>query len=453
MTRAEELTLLLADGDISREQTEELMALIESQEHRATCLAVLKMEALLRGTRRVDLVPATMAWLSTEMERRLVSAVMAGIPASPARGVATVQKSPARPSRKWQVATALAVAAAILAALLFGRDEALPVGQLSAVQGDVQILAGGKKRAAKVGDLLRTGERLLVGFDASAQLDWTKEAAQISVAEMSDIGWAAPGLCELKSGAIDASVVSREGKPPLTFKTADALAKITGTKFSLHRSSGATQLRVSEGRVVLSDADLRGSTDVAAGQYAAASDAVVPSARIWPGDGAGVGLIGEYYNHNYQQMDTQPPGYERLDERIRFQWGKGAPTPVTQAHPEHFGARWTGFIEPRFSESYTFLLVVDDGARMWIDDRQILDAWDSKNARKYYTQPIELTAGRKHKIRVEYCERTQHANVTLFWQSLSQPMEVVPQSQLYPPDRPDLPPPGKLRTLQEPKRP
>jgi hypothetical protein len=175
-------------------------------------------------------------------------------------------------------------------------------------------------------------------------------------------------------------------------------------------------------------------------------------AREWPGDGNGIGLLGEYYNHNYQKMDVEPPAYERLDARIRFQWGRDAPTPVTQAHPEHFGARWTGYIEPRFSESYTFLLVVDDGARMWIDDRKILDAWDSNNARKFYTQPVELTAGRKHKIRVEYCERTMHANVSLFWQSLSQPMEVVPQTQLHPPERTGLPSLGELRPVLERKR-
>ena len=187
--------------------------------------------------------------------------------------------------------------------------------------------------------------------------------------------------------------------------------------------------------------------EVGAGQFAAASDAVVPQTREWPGDGQGAGLLGEYYNHNYNQMDTAPPAYERLDARIRFRWARSAPTPVTISHPDHYGVRWTGFIEPRFSESYSFLVVVDDGARLWVDDRLVLDAWASNNAHNFYSEPVALRAGQRHSIRLEYCERTGEAHVSLFWRSTSQPIEVVPQSQLYPPDRADLPSPGELRTL------
>ncbi len=450
MYRTTELTLLLVDGEISSEQITELMDLVSSPQNRTECLALMKVEAMLRGLRKVDAVTPTMNWLQSEMERRIVSGVMSRIPVSvsPVRPAVTVRSTVARKARTWMMA-AVAVAALGLGAAFLFKTDAVPIGEIVSLKGDVQILVEGKKRAAKAGEVIRTGERLLVGFESSADVQWTSENARLAVAEMSDLSWADAEVCELKSGGLSADVVSRAGKPPLFFKTADATARITGTKFSLHRSGNATQLRVSEGRVVLSDSDARGSADVAAGQFASASDAAAPVSRDWPGDGKGIGLLGEYYNHNYQKMDTEPPAYERVDSRLRFQWGKGAPTPVTQSHPEHFGVRWTGYIEPRFTESYTFLLVVDDGVRMWIDDRQILDAWDSNNAKKFYTQPVELTAGRKHKIRVEYCERTMQANVSLFWQSLSQPIEVVPQSQLYPPERPNLPPPGELRARSD----
>ena len=446
MTRTAELTLLLADGEISAEQIAELMGLVSSPENRAECLALMKVEAMLRGLRKVDAVTPTMTWLQSEMERRIVSGVMARIPVSvsPVRPDVAARSSVVRKSRRWLLVAAGVAVLGFMAAFLFKKTP-LPVGEIVSVNGDVQILVNGKKRGAKVGEVIRTDERLLVGFESSADIQWAKENALLVVTEMSDLSWVDADVCELKSGGLSADVVSRAGKSPLFFKTPDAMARITGTKFSLHRSANATQLRVSEGRVVLSDSDARGSADVTAGQFASASDAAAPVSREWPGDGTGVGLLGEYYNHNYQKMDVEPPAYERLDARIRFQWGKGAPTPVTQSHPEHFGVRWTGYIEPRFSESYTFLLVVDDGVRMWVDDRQILDAWDSNNAKKFYTQPVELKVGRKHKIRVEYCERTMHANVSLFWQSLSQPIEIVPQTQLHPPDRSNLPPPAELR--------
>lgn len=454
MTRIEELTLLLADGEIASEEVTELMALTESAEARETCLALLNIEALLRGQRDVDITLPTMARLTAELERRIVSRVMSQIPAtSPVRAAAVSRATPTHRRRNWLLASAALVVLGIIGTLTWlSPVRPVPVGEIAAMTGDAWIQAGGKKRPAKKGDIVNSGERLTVGFESSADVKWLHEDAKFTLAELSDMTWPTPELCELKSGALDAQVVTRAGKKPLIFKTPDATAKITGTRFSLHRGSSATQLRVSEGSVRLADADERGAAEVRAGQFAAASDAVVPTAKEWPGDGSGIGLLGEYYNHNYASMDSAPPAYERLDARIRFQWGKGAPTPVTQAHPEHFGVRWTGFIEPRFSESYTFLIVVDDGAKLWIDGRQILDAWGSSNAKKYYTQPVELRAGQRHTIRLEYCERTQQANVSLFWQSLSQPMEVVPQTQLHPPQRDNLPALGELRAIPERKR-
>lgn len=454
MTRIEELTLLLADGEIDSEQVAELMTLTESAEARETCLALLNIEALLRGQRDVDLALPTMARLTAELERRIVSRVMSQIPAtSPVRAKAVPHATPTHRRRNWLLASAALVVFGIIGTLMWPSSlRSVPVGEITAMTGNAWIQSGGKKRPAKKGEIVNSGERLTVGFESSADVKWLHEDAQFTLAELSDMAWPTPELCELKSGALDAQVVTRAGKKPLFFKTQDATAKITGTRFSLHRGSSATQLRVSEGSVRLADSDERGSTDVIAGQFAAASDAVVPQARTWPGDGMGIGLLGEYYNHNYNSMDTTSPAYERLDARIRFQWGMGAPTPVTQAHPEHFGVRWTGYIEPRFSEGYTFLIVVDDGAKLWIDDRQILDAWSSNGAKKYYTQPVELQAGKRHKIRLEYCERTQQANVSLFWQSLSQPMEVVPPTQLHPPQRDNLPALGELRAVPERKR-
>ncbi len=449
MNRVEELTLRLADGEVSSEEIAELHRLTASPEALWTCIALLETEALLRGLRTVDVVGGTMARLITEQQNRVVSAVMAQIPAaSPVRPRSVVAASLARRRRRGIGAAAVLLCAVVLGVVWVSKPASVPCGELGKVSGEVWIQTGPKRRAAKTGDVLQTTERLGVGFESSAEVTWLAEDARFTANELSEVTWPTKDVCELRNGSISAEVVTRAGKKPLLFKTADATAKITGTKFSLHRAATSTQLRVSEGTVWLADAGERGSADVAAGQFASASDAAAPIAKAWPGDGSGIGLLGEYYNHNYQSMDTQPPAYERLDARVRFQWGMGAPTPVTQAHPEHFGVRWTGFIEPRFSESYTFLLVVDDGARLWIDDRKILDAWDSNNAKNFYTQPVELRAGQRHKIRLEYCERTRQANVSMFWQSLSQPLEVVPQSQLHPPQRDGLPPLGELRTLR-----
>lgn len=462
MTRTETLTLNVADRTATPAEVAELFALIEENPvERAAYVALLETEALLRGQRTVDVVPATMARLAAERERRTVESVMARIPRTPRPAVS--QSAARRPgpvcasptTRRLRRPLALALAVGIIAVLgvagaLVWRSAHAPVrGQLAKLEGRAWLVVDGQRRAAKTGAEIRQGERLVLDFESSAEVRWVGEAAKLDLEEFSEIRWLSARVCELKKGGLSADVGSRAGKAPLLFQTPEATARITGTRFSLHSSDSATQLQVREGHVRIQDKAERGKADVAAGQFAATSDAVVPQTREWPGDGSGRGLLGVYFN--FQNLDTTQPAYERLDARIRFNWGRSAPTPMTISHPEHYGVRWTGFIEPRFSENYSFLVVVDDGARLWVDDRLVLDAWESTGAHKFYSEPVNLRAGQRHAIRLDYCERTGVSHVSLFWRSTSQPLEVVPQSQLHPPDRTDLPALGELRDLAEKK--
>lgn len=461
MTRAEILTLNVADLTATPEEVAELFALTEANEtDRAACLALLETEALLRGQRAVDVVAPTMSRLAAERERRTVETVMARIPRTPRVGLAQSAASHPGPvctspaTRRWRRPRVLGLTAGVLAvlavaAVMFWRSGPAPVrGQLARLEGRAWLVVDGQRRAAKTGAEIRQGERLVLDFESTAEVRWVGEAAKLELEEFSELRWLAARVCELKKGGLAADVVSRAGQEPLLFQTPEATARITGTRFSLHSSGSATQLQVREGHVRLNDKAKRGQAEVAAGQFAAASDAVVPQTRAWPGDGSGRGLLGEYFNHDYRQMETTRPAYERLDARVRFNWGRSAPTPTTVAHPEHYGVRWTGFIEPRFSESYSFLVVVDDCARLWVDDRLVLDAWESNGAHNFYSEPVNLRAGQRHSIRLEYGERTGVSHVSLFWRSTSQPLEVVPQSQLHPPERTDLPALGDLREFR-----
>ena len=128
MTRTAELTLLLADGEISAEQIAELMGLVSSPENRAECLALMKVEAMLRGLRKVDAVTPTMTWLQSEMERRIVSGVMARIPVSvsPVRPDVAARSSVVRKSRRWLLVAAGVAVLGFMAAFLF-KQTPLPV--------------------------------------------------------------------------------------------------------------------------------------------------------------------------------------------------------------------------------------------------------------------------------------------------------------------------------------
>jgi hypothetical protein len=144
-----------------------------------------------------------------------------------------------------------------------------------------------------------------------------------------------------------------------------------------------------------------------------------------PQTGNNLGLRGEYYDH----IDLTGFKFSRTDEVINFDWGYGSPNPVIGS--DTFSARWTGLIEPRFSESYTFYTSSDDGVRLWIDGQLIINNW-TDHALTEDAGTISLHAGQKYPLRLEYYENGGQAAAKLDWSSVSQPREFIPPSQFTP---------------------
>ena len=148
--------------------------------------------------------------------------------------------------------------------------------------------------------------------------------------------------------------------------------------------------------------------------------------------GNGNGLLGEYFDN---QNLTNRVGTS-IDRGINFNFGTGSPRPDIGA--DTFSIRWTGQIEPRFSEQYTFRTRSDDGVRLWVNDRLIIDQWNDHGPTNHFGS-IELEAGVLADIRLEYYENTGGATIQLGWQSASQAFQVVPASLLYAADDPGVP--------------
>jgi len=143
-------------------------------------------------------------------------------------------------------------------------------------------------------------------------------------------------------------------------------------------------------------------------------------------NGNGNGLTGNYFNG----MNFETSVLNRTDANINFDWGFGSPDPSVNA--DQFSARWTGQIQPRYSETYSFYLNTDNGRRLWINNQLIVDKWVDDWGIEY-RGTIALAAGQKYDIKLEYFENNGGANCKLEWSSTSQSREVVPQSQLYSP--------------------
>src|SRR6266516_4141583 len=139
-----------------------------------------------------------------------------------------------------------------------------------------------------------------------------------------------------------------------------------------------------------------------------------------------MGLTGDYFDN----IDLTARKLTSVDPQINFNWGTSAPGPGIS--PTTFSVRWTGQVQPRYSEVYTFFTASDDGCRLWVDGQLIIDDWtDHAFAEHSGTTQAPLAAGQLYDIRLEYYQNLGSAAVVFSWQSASQQKEVVPQSQLY----------------------
>jgi mannan endo-1,4-beta-mannosidase len=190
--------------------------------------------------------------------------------------------------------------------------------------------------------------------------------------------------------------------------------------------------QVQNGVLALSFSGLQG--DVAAKIYPAAVAPTPPPTAPTPPPTApetGTGLRAEYFG--WYDWDTQTysrPVFVRTDATINFNWGLGSPG--TGIGSDKFAVVWTGKVLPRYSETYSFTSTTDDGVRVWVNGKLIIDQWGHSRPGRTFSGNIALTAGQKYDIKMEYYEDSVDAVARLEWQSPSQAREVVPQSQLFP---------------------
>ena len=97
-----------------------------------------------------------------------------------------------------------------------------------------------------------------------------------------------------------------------------------------------------------------------------------------------------------------------------------------------FSVRWTGFVEAPTTGSYRFRTVSDDGIRVWVAGVQRINNWTNHSATTDTSGTLNLVAGQKYAITVEYYDNTGSAVARLRWQTPGNGTFVaVPRDRLY----------------------
>ena len=142
-------------------------------------------------------------------------------------------------------------------------------------------------------------------------------------------------------------------------------------------------------------------------------------------DATASGLLATYYTH----PDFTGATWTRIDPGIDFDWSNVDPLPGFMR--TNFSVRWSGQLLADHTETYTFHVLADEPARLWIDGRLLL-ATGGDNFFFERRESIPLTTGDRYDIRYETHSTAGNATAKLAWSSPSTPKAPVPGTHLFP---------------------
>lgn len=355
----------------------------------------------------------------------------------------TLRVAPVRPSPRRTLRMLVpmgAVAATLLVALWVTRPsgEVEPVGAIGTATAGVTILRGKDSIPAKAGASLLPGDHVRVGDGAQARIDYADKTT-LQLDQRTDVQLPADGSLAigvgkrvvLAWGRVTADVAKQPSGRPMIFNTPNAQAMVLGTVLTLEFTStaSATRLDVTEGLVGITDTANRALVEVPAGHFATVAENTRTVARPLVATTTAArknyrsGLRANYF----AGTDLKEQLFSRIETGVHTDLGLES-MPLDQRTTD-FSVRWTGYLQPLFSEKHLLTLRSDAGARLYIDDKLVIDAWGADRPADHQGSVV-LDAGKRHALRVEYKQPKSGMLVKLDWASPNQKPETIPVERL-----------------------
>ncbi len=226
------------------------------------------------------------------------------------------------------------------------------------------------------------------------------------------------------------STVTINSKPAGALITIDGQLRQTGTSFPavvgmLRTFSTKPYMAASTGFHKFSGWSNGQTSTTFTYEIPAASTPLTMNFTPLPSPG-GNGLMAEYYSDRNEFVNL--PTVVRIDSTIDYHWSYNAPYPKVSA--DNFVIRWSGKFQVPFSDTFTFTTESDDGVKLWIDNKLVIDKFDIQESTEW-SGSVDLKTGITHTIRLEYMENQGEALVHLRWSSPQFDKAVVSKSQLF----------------------
>ena len=142
----------------------------------------------------------------------------------------------------------------------------------------------------------------------------------------------------------------------------------------------------------------------------------------------GSGAEAQYFNGIDLAGD---PIVTRIEPSINGNWGDGE---VAGGLSDLISARWKANLEAPSTETWRIIASSDDGVRLWLDGRMVVNAWILQGTTDY-RYDIKFNAGQVYSIVMEWYENGGGAVARLFWQSPSMARQIISPGWLQLPVR------------------
>lgn len=151
--------------------------------------------------------------------------------------------------------------------------------------------------------------------------------------------------------------------------------------------------------------------------------------------GPGGGVIAQYFNG---MGASGFPILTQTEDSVNHSWGEGA---VAGNVTDNVSARWTAVLEAPLTETFTFITTSDDGVRLSLDGRRIINNWTDHGTTDNRGR-VDLVAGQTYRIVMEWYENGGGAVAQLSWESPTIARQIIPAGPLQLPYRAATPYPG-----------
>jgi len=150
---------------------------------------------------------------------------------------------------------------------------------------------------------------------------------------------------------------------------------------------------------------------------------VIPADYLFTPDGQKGGLRVEFYNgQNFEKLVTT-----RVQKKASYNtWVDELPEGVDRVN---YSLRWTGEVLTKGAGEYEFWLTCDDGVRLWLDDRLVIDSWQAQRARNHRAK-VNLEAGKKYRLRIDYFNSQNGTQMRLAWTTPDMPREIYNPNEI-----------------------